>query len=270
MGDVQPHSSPNAFFARFSSLARRFRPDNGEVTELPQPSPPSRLDLHALIARLTPFTHRFPPENDAPDELQQPSTPSRLDLHSLIARLTSFTHRSPPENDAPDELQQSSMPSRLDPHVLLARLSSLFPRSRLSTDEGAEPHPTTPLSSPSDALINRLSSLFRSQPHTNEDIELPQCPSRPLVVNVAAVRDREVCLSLVCVYNRHDLIISVQALVVARGPEYMKAKQAYEQQAQASSSRTCPIDSTTTTGAAVAQSPPISWWARIVLFLCCA
>ncbi|KIK43473.1 hypothetical protein CY34DRAFT_710664 [Suillus luteus UH-Slu-Lm8-n1] len=168
--------------------------------------------------------------------------------------------RSPPENDAQDELQPPSRSSRSDPRVLLARLSSLFPRSQLNTDDEAELHPTTPLSSRPDALISRLSSLFRSQPHANEEIKLTQRPSRPGVVGVAAVRDR-------------------QALVVARGPQFEKAKRAYEQaqlhaQAQALSSHTQPADASTSAtpapGTAAAQPPPIQWWAQIVLFLCCA
>ncbi|KAG1738580.1 hypothetical protein EDD22DRAFT_1053579 [Suillus occidentalis] len=111
------------------------------------------------------------------------------------------------------------------------------------------------------ALISRLASLFRSQPHANEEIELTQHPNRLRVVEVAAVRDR-------------------QALVVARGPQFEKAKRAHEQarlhaQYQASSSHTQPADASTSTThptpmTTAAQPPPISWWAQIVLFLCCA
>ncbi|KIK45717.1 hypothetical protein CY34DRAFT_493387 [Suillus luteus UH-Slu-Lm8-n1] len=227
MGDAHPHSSINTLLARLSSLLHRLLPDNGESTGIPQPSSPSALYLHALFTRLS----------------------------SLI-------RRSPPENDAPAEFQQPPMPSPVDPCVLLARLSSLPHRSRLNTDEEAESHPTTPLRLRPDALISRLSSFFRSQPHTNEEIELPQRPSRPRVVDVAAVRDK-------------------QTLVVARGPKFMKALRAHLQQsqshaqAQASSSHTQPVDASTSatppaSGTAAAQSPPIQWWAQIVLFLCCA
>ncbi|KAG1783116.1 hypothetical protein EV702DRAFT_1191554 [Suillus placidus] len=93
-----------------------------------------------------------------------------------------------------------------------------------------------------------------------------------------------------CIYNRRGLMISVQALVVARGPKYEKAISAYQQQtqshcqAQASTSHAQPADAststtppapgttttTTTAGATTPQSPPIPWWAQIVLFLCCA
>jgi hypothetical protein len=158
---AHPHSSVNALLTRLSSLLGRFRPDNGESTELPQPSRLLAFHIHALLARLSLLIHLSPPENDAPD-LQQPSTPLRA-----------------------------------DPRVLLGRLSSFLHRSRLNTDEEAESHPTTPLSSRSDSLITRLSSLFRTQPHTNEEIELAQRPSRPRVIDVAAVRDKQVCLSLV-------------------------------------------------------------------------
>ncbi|KAG2744028.1 WD40 repeat-like protein, partial [Suillus brevipes Sb2] len=225
IGGAHPHSSVNALLARLSSLLRRFRHDNGESTELPQPSRPLAFHIHALLARLSLLIHLSPPENDAPD-LQQPSTPSQV-----------------------------------DPRVLLARLSSFLHRSRPNTDEDAESHSTTPLNSRPDALITRLSSLFRSQPHTNEEIELAQRSNRPRVIDVAAVRDR-------------------QTLVVARGPMFMKAFRAYEQQtqshaqAQASSSHTQLVGASTSAthpapGTAAAQPPPISWWAHVVLFLCC-
>ncbi|KAG2110167.1 hypothetical protein BD769DRAFT_80485 [Suillus cothurnatus] len=158
-GGAHLHSSVNAL-ARFSLLLHRFRPENGETTDLPQPSRPST----------------FRP-------------------HTLLAPLLSLIHHSPPENDAPDDLQQPTMPSRLDSHMLLARLSSFFPRSRLTTDEETEPHSTTPLSSRPYAFISRLSPLFRSQPHANEETELTHCPSHPHVVEVAAVRDKQGCCS---------------------------------------------------------------------------
>jgi hypothetical protein len=83
-----------------------------------------------------------------------------------------------------------------------------------------------------------------------------------------------------CIYIRRGLMICVQTLVVARGPKFMKAFRAYEQQvqshaqAQASSSHTQPVGASTSAthpapGTAAAQPPPISWWAHIVLFLCC-
>ncbi|KAG1862601.1 hypothetical protein F4604DRAFT_1054208 [Suillus subluteus] len=156
MSGTHPHSSANALLARLFSLLRRFRSDNAETTELPPSSRP--LVFH---------------------------------LHTLAARLSSLIHSSPPENNAPNGLEQHSR-SQLDPHVLLARPSSLPSRSRLGTDKEAEPHSTTPLISRPDALTSRLSSLFRSQPHTNEEIELLDRLSRPRIVEVAAIRDKQV------------------------------------------------------------------------------
>ncbi|KAG2032333.1 hypothetical protein BDR03DRAFT_1015294 [Suillus americanus] len=107
--------------------------------------------------------------------------------------------------------------------------------------------------------------LFRSQHHTNEGIELLEHPTRPRIVEVAAIRDK-------------------QTVVVARGPKFEKAKRAYEQQTQshdqaqgssshaqfASTSAIPPAPGTTTAGVATPQSLPITWWTQIVLFLCCA
>jgi hypothetical protein len=166
-----------------------------------QSSPTSGAYLHssssALLARLSLLLRRFRSNKAEATELPQPSTSSGLHPRVLFVRLFSLVHRSPPENDAATELQQPSTPSRLDPHALLVRLSSLWPRSRLDTDEETEPHPTTPSGSRPDALIDSLSSLFRSQSHTNEELQLSQYSRRPHVVEVAAVRDREVCLSSV-------------------------------------------------------------------------
>jgi hypothetical protein len=159
MRGAHPHPTENALLARLFSLFHRVRSDNGRSTELPQPSRPSAFHIHALLARLSSLIHSSPSENDTTDELQQPSTPWRV-----------------------------------DPRVLLARLSSFLHRSRLNTDEEAEPHPITPLSSRSDALTSRLTSIFRFQSHANEDIELAQRPRRPRVVDVAAVRDKQVCI----------------------------------------------------------------------------
>ncbi|KAG1797756.1 uncharacterized protein HD556DRAFT_1355098 [Suillus plorans] len=195
-GGARPHSSASVLTARLSSLFHHFRPDNAEATETSQPPTPSRLHPRLLFARLSSLIHRSSPENDALDELQQPSTPSRLDLHAL-----------------------------------LVHLSSLFPGSRLNTGGETEGHPTTPPGLRPDALIDRLSSFFRSQPHNDEEIELPQRPRRPHVVEVAAVRDR-------------------QALYVAPRPR--------------------PRPRTQPNGTAThAQSQPITWWAHVVLFLCC-
>ncbi|KAG1870887.1 hypothetical protein F4604DRAFT_1771268 [Suillus subluteus] len=86
-----------------------------------------------------------------------------------------------------------------------------------------------------DALISRLSSLFRSQPHTNEEIELTQRTMHPHVVEVPAMRDKEV-------------------LFVAEP-----------------TNRT-PTQPTGTTipGTRPAHSLPVRMLAHLMLFLCCA
>ncbi|KIK35031.1 hypothetical protein CY34DRAFT_604246 [Suillus luteus UH-Slu-Lm8-n1] len=132
--------------------------------------------------------YRFRPDNSEP-ELPQPLRPSVSHIHALLICLSALIHSSPPENGALNELQQPSTPLHVDPRVLLARLFSFLHRSQLNIDEEAESHHTPPLSSCPDVLI-RLSSLFRSQ-YTNEEIELAQRTSRPRVVDVAAVRDRQ-------------------------------------------------------------------------------
>ncbi|KAG1884180.1 hypothetical protein F4604DRAFT_241738 [Suillus subluteus] len=154
-GGTHPHSSPSALLTRLASLLHRFRPNNAEATGLPQPPTPSMLHPRVLLGHLSSLFHRSLPKNDEENEPQQPSTPSGLDLHALFARL-----------------------------------SSLLPRSRL--DEETEPHPTTPSSSRPDALVDLLSSLFRAQHRTNEELELPQRTIHPHVVEVPAMRDREV------------------------------------------------------------------------------
>jgi hypothetical protein len=161
--------------------------------------PPQAGDTHlrsfanALLAHISSLLHHFQHENGESTELPPPSWPSVSHLRALPTRLSSFIHSSPLENDAPDELQHPSTPSRVDPRRLLASLSSFLHRSRLNTASEAEPHPTTSSSSRPDAPITRLSSLFRSQPHTDKEIKLAQLPSQPHVVEVAAVRDKQVC-----------------------------------------------------------------------------
>ncbi|KAG2096531.1 WD40-repeat-containing domain protein [Suillus discolor] len=145
----------------------------------------------ALFDRLSSPCHRSHSDTNNLTEAQ-PSTPSGLHPRALFASLSSLTRHSLRENNAPNELQQSSPPLRLHPHMPLASLSSLWPQSRLNNDGEIEPHHTTPSGLRPDTLIDSLSSLFRSQPHTNEEIELPQRSRRPRVVEVAAVRDREV------------------------------------------------------------------------------
>jgi hypothetical protein len=81
--------------------------------------------------------------------------------------------------------------------------SSLLPRPQLYADEASEPRRfRTPSESRPGALIGRLSSLFRSPPNADEAIELQHSPEPATfprgsshVVNVSAIRDREVRLS---------------------------------------------------------------------------
>ncbi|KAG2032907.1 WD40-repeat-containing domain protein [Suillus americanus] len=202
MGGAHPHSSASAFLARLALLLHRFRPDDAEANERPQPPTLSGSHLRVLFARLASLIHHSPPENDAQNELQQPSTSSRLDLHALLARLSSF-----------------------------------LPRSRLNTDEESEPHPTTPSGSRPDAFMDLLSSLFRSQPRTSEEFELSQRPMHAYVVEVAAVRDREVLF------------------VAPRPPPHPPNTQ--------------PAGNTVP-GAKPAHSLPVRLLAHLVLFLCCA
>ncbi|KAG2343323.1 WD40 repeat-like protein [Suillus weaverae] len=187
----------------------------------------------ALLARLVSFLHRFRHENAEANELPQSPTLSGLYPRVLFPRLSSLIHRSPLENDASNELQQLSTPSRFNSRALFARLSSLLPRSRLNTDEETELYNTTPSSSRPDALMDILSSLVRSQPRINEELEFSQRATRPHAVEVAPIRDREV-------------------LFVAARPQPTQPNR------------------TTTPGARPAYSLPVRLLAHLVLFLCCA
>ncbi|KAG1728696.1 hypothetical protein EDD22DRAFT_414200 [Suillus occidentalis] len=160
----------------------------------------------------------------------------RLHPRVFFARLSSLIHHSPPENDAPDEPQQPFTPSQLRPHALLPRLPSLFPRSRLNTGEDTDSHPTMPSGSRSDTLMDLLSSLISSPPHTIEEIEPRQHATRLHVVDVAPMRDREVLF------------------VAERAP----ADRPHHQSA-----------STATPGARRMHSRPIRLLGHIGLFLCC-
>ncbi|KAG2134537.1 WD40-repeat-containing domain protein [Suillus clintonianus] len=195
-GGAHPHSYASALLARLSSLLYRFRHDNDEATEFPQPPTPSRLHLHVLLARLSSLIHRSPPEineNDAAGELQPPSTPSRLDPHALLARLSSLLPRSrlnTEEETEPHPTTHSGSRSS----TLIDRLSSLF-----HTGEATEPQqPPTPSGSRAGAIISSFSSLFRSSPNADEVVELQQWPRQitsshcsPHVVEVAAQRDKK-------------------------------------------------------------------------------
>jgi hypothetical protein len=161
MGGAHPHSSASVLLARLASLLNRFRPHDAEANEPSQS--PTLLGLHPRV---------------------------------LFARLSSLIHRSPAENDAPNELQQLSTPLRSRLHAILVSLSSLFPRSQLDTED-TEPHTVTPSRSRPNVLMGLLSSRFRSQHHTDQETELSRLATRLHVVDVAPMRDREVCISLV-------------------------------------------------------------------------
>ncbi|KAG2360765.1 hypothetical protein BDR07DRAFT_1411705 [Suillus spraguei] len=81
----------------------------------------------ALLGCLASLFHRFRPENDEENELQPPVL-SGLHLHVLFARLLPLFHRSSFGNQALNELQQPSTPSRLDlrTDAIIDILSSLF------------------------------------------------------------------------------------------------------------------------------------------------
>ncbi|KAG2738026.1 WD40 repeat-like protein [Suillus brevipes Sb2] len=213
-GDVNSHASASALLAHLSSLFHRFRSNNVDATELPQPSTPSV---------------------------------SHLRVH--LARLSSLVRRSPPEN-APNELQQPSTPSPLSPRALFARLSSLLYRPRLNADEETEHQPTTPSGLHPAALIDRLSSLFRFQVHTNEEIELSQYPRHPRVVEVNAVRDREV--------------------IFTAPPPPQKAQQTQSHDQGSSTTQHAPGTNPNTPHPRHPHPLPVRLLAHLVLFLCCA
>ncbi|KIK37019.1 hypothetical protein CY34DRAFT_479903 [Suillus luteus UH-Slu-Lm8-n1] len=149
--------------------------------------------LHSsVLDRLFSLFHRFRSNNVEATEPLQSLTPSAFHPRVLFARLSSLVHRSPPKNDAPSKLQQPPTTSRLDRRALIVRLSSLLPQLPLNTNDDTELHPTTPSGLSLDALIDRLSSFFRSQPHIHKEAELSQYLGRPHVVEAAAVRDKEV------------------------------------------------------------------------------
>lgn len=155
------------------------------------------LPHSSVLDRLFSLFHRFRSNNVEATEPLQSSAPSVFHPRVFFTRLSSLVHRSPPKNDAPSKLQQHPTPSRLDRHALLARLFSLLPHPPLNTNEEIELHPTTPSGLSLDALIDRLSSFFRSQPHIHKEAELSQYLGRPHVVEAAAVRDKEVYSSSV-------------------------------------------------------------------------
>jgi hypothetical protein len=76
---------------------------------------------------------------------------------------------------------------------------------------------------------------------------------------------------------RHCSLISVQVLFVAPRPRTQQQSQSHFQSSSSQSQPTATLTSTTpaqgtntTTAGATVQSPPISLFARVVLFVCCA
>jgi hypothetical protein len=167
--------------------------------------PSARAEFFVLLTQFSSFLHRFRCIQTI--ETQHPQVPSQSRLRVLLNRLCSPLNTGAGEIS---ELPQPPMLSRFRPQSL-GHLSSLLPRPRLYTNETIEPQrsqlpsPRAFSESRPGALIGRLSSLFRSPPNANEAIELQHSPGQATfshrsshVVNVSAMRDREVCLS--CVY----------------------------------------------------------------------
>lgn len=108
--------------------------------------------------------------------------PARSRYHQLLARLLLFLCcGSPQHTDDPQPAQQQEGQSE---GRVPAQGSSPQPQPAVPST------PATPSSTRPDGLVSRLLSLFRSQPHANADI--------PHTVEVAAMEDKGVCLSLVC------------------------------------------------------------------------
>jgi hypothetical protein len=168
--------------------------------------PSARAKFSVLPSRFPSFLHRF--RHIQTIETQHPPAPSESRLHMLLNRLHFPLNTG---TDEISELLQPPMLSRFRPQVLLGHLSSLLPRHKLYTHEAIEPQRSQ---SPSPrafseprpgALIGRLSSHSRSPPNASEAIELQHPPGQATfshhsshVVNISAMRDREVRLS--CVY----------------------------------------------------------------------
>ncbi|KAG1758889.1 hypothetical protein EDD22DRAFT_170657 [Suillus occidentalis] len=152
--------------------------------------------------------------------------------------------------------------------------------------------------------MNLLSSRFRSQHRTNEEIELSQHAMHPHVAEVAPMRDREVLfvaerpqahrpyhqsagtatlgarpshsrpiqlfghigLYLCCVFNHHT-DGSAQPMQQQQGPV---STQASSLQTTPTTFSTSTTPTTTAPVAATAQPQPLPLRTRFVLFLCCA
>ncbi|KAG2039696.1 WD40-repeat-containing domain protein [Suillus americanus] len=187
--------NPQVLLSHLSSLFPRSRLHTDRATEPQRSQTPSGSRAGALLGRFSSLLHRSRPNQAI--ETQQAPVPSESRSHALLNRLSSLL-RSPSNTNTDEisELPQSLMLSRSSPKVL-GHLSSLLHAPQHYIDETTESK--MPSGSRPSALISRLSSLFRSPPNADEEIELRHCPGpttssycSPHVVDVAAMRDREV------------------------------------------------------------------------------
>jgi hypothetical protein len=172
-------------------------------------------------------------------ETRQPPEHLESRSHVLLDRLSSHLRSLP--NTGIDEISEPPQPrmsSRLRPQVLLGHLSSPLPRSQLYADEATESQRSQmPSGSRPGTLISHLSSLFRSPPNIDEAIEHQHCPGsttsshlNPHVVDVAVMRDREVCFSCMCcncwvqrfLCRSYLLLIGPTLLVIMKWPSASK------------------------------------------------
>ncbi|KAG1766249.1 hypothetical protein EV702DRAFT_1204269 [Suillus placidus] len=153
----------------------------------------------------------------------------------------------------------------------------------------------------------RLSSIFRPQPYTNEEIELPQHPRRLQVVEVAAVRDRQVlyiaprprpdhphtqpagaavpgttaALSRLLRFLAHDVLFlccasrqytngNGQPTHQGRVQAQPSSSQTHPAAASTFATPTAPDPRTIVPGAANVQPRPLPLRTHFVLFVCCA
>ncbi|KAG1732079.1 hypothetical protein EDB19DRAFT_1305835 [Suillus lakei] len=139
-------------------------PDNGPLSTAPPPAQQPRWTRVMGFLCCAPSQHA---DGDAaPTQQQEGQSQGQVQTHST----SSQTQQQQPGQSQGQVQAQASSPQTQP----TAPLTSATPTS----------------SSRPDGLIIRLFSLFRSQPHTNEDIKVPQRPSHPHVAGVAAMEDR--------------------------------------------------------------------------------
>jgi hypothetical protein len=146
-----------------------------------------------------------------------------------------------------------------------------------STARGTRPH--SPAQHPRRTrapLLERFSSLFlHSRSNTDGATQLQRLSRSifshhgPHVVEVPTVQDRKVCISFLCLSHRSGLIISVQALFVAR-PAQNTQQQAQSHGQGSSTAPPAPGTNAGTPGVRPANSRLVRLLAHLVLFLCCA